>query len=75
MPVAWDLHYDRRVSETFLAHFLAGGVAHSLVEYARHAPYAIDLQMRHSPKTGADHATLYVGLTSVLDVKVKKDQL
>lgn len=75
MPVAWDLHYDRRVSETFLAHFLAGGVAHSLVEYARHAPYAIDLQMRHSPKTGAEHATLYVGLTSVLDVKVKKNQL
>lgn len=69
MDVPWDLHYDRRVSESFLAHFLEGGVAHSLVEYARFAPYAVDLQMRHNPKTNADHATLYVGLTSVLDVK------
>jgi hypothetical protein len=75
MPVTWDLHYDRRVSEQFLAHFLKGGVARSLVEYARYAPYAVDLQMRKNPKTGAEHATLYVGLTSVLDVKRNKDQL
>jgi hypothetical protein len=56
------------VSEDFLASFLDGGLAHSPVEYSRFAPYAVDLQMRHSPKTGADHATLYVGLSSVLDV-------
>src|SRR4051794_5340115 len=72
MSVSWDLHYDRRVSEPFLNHFLPGGVAHSLVEYARYAPYAMDLQMRHNPKTGADHATLYVGLTAVLGVKANK---
>src|SRR5450759_4819422 len=75
MPVTWDLHYDRRVSEEFLAHFLGGGVARSLVEYARYAPYAVDLQMRKNPKTGAEHATLYVGLTSVLNVKRNKDRL
>jgi len=75
MTVAWDLHYDRRVSDGFLDHFLNGGVAHSLVEYARFAPYPLDLQMRHDPKTGAEHATLYVGLTSVLGVKRKKDLL
>lgn len=75
MPIQWDLHYDRRVSEGFLAHFLDGGVAHSLVEYARHAPYPLDLQMRHNPKTGAEHATLYVGLTSVVDVERVGDKL
>ncbi len=75
MPVTWDLHYDRRVSEEFLLHFLSGGVARSLVEYARYAPYAVDLQMRKNPKTGAEHATLYVGLTSVLNVKRNKDRL
>jgi hypothetical protein len=69
MPVNWELHYDRRVPPNFLAHFLPGGVAASLVEYARHAPYPVDLQMRHDPKTGAHHATLYVGLTDVLTVK------
>jgi hypothetical protein len=72
MPVDWDLHYDRRVSEEFLAHFLEGGGFYSLVEYARFAPFAVDLQMRHSPKTFADHATVYVGLTSVLDVHRKR---
>ena len=69
MAVKWDMHYDRRVSPDFLAHFRPGGVAASLVEYARHAPYPVDLQMRHDPKTGAQHATLYVGLSDVLTVK------
>ncbi|MEP6697638.1 MAG: hypothetical protein ABJA34_12300 [Pseudonocardiales bacterium] len=69
MPVNWEMHYDRRVPRSFLAHFLPGGVAASLAEYARHAPYPVDLQMRHDPRTGAHHATLYVGLTDVLTVK------
>ncbi len=75
MTVAWDLHYDRRVSEDFLRHFLKDGVARPLVEYALHAPYPLDFQLRHSPKTGAEHATLYVGLTSILDVHRSKDKL
>lgn len=68
MSVSWDLHYDRRVSAKFLAHFQQGGIAHSLVEYARHAPYPLDLQMRADPKAKTEHATLYVGLTAVLNV-------
>jgi hypothetical protein len=73
--IDWDLHYDRRATAGFLAHFLHGGVAESLAEYARYAPYPVDLQMRKNPKTGAEHATLYVGLTSVLQVTCIKGDL
>jgi hypothetical protein len=38
--------------------------------------YPVDLQMRKNPRTGAEHATLYVGLTSVLQVtRIKGDLL
>jgi hypothetical protein len=74
--IDWDLHYDRRATAGFLAYFLHGGVAESLADYARYAPYPVDLQMRKNPKTGAEHATLYVGLTSVLQVtRIKGDLL
>ena len=74
--IDWDLHYDRRATAGFLAHFLHSGVAESLAEYARYAPYPVDLQMRKNPKTGAEHATLYVGLSSVLQVtRIKGDLL
>ncbi|WP_029429559.1 hypothetical protein [Blastococcus sp. URHD0036] len=71
MTFSGTIRYDRRVSNHFLAHFLHGGVAHSLTEYARNARFPVDLQMRHNPKTGAEHASLYVGLTSVLNVESK----
>lgn len=71
MPFEGSIRYDRRVSADFLAHFRDGGVAHSLTEYAAKARYPVDLQMRHNPKTGGDHASLYVGLTSVLNVVSK----
>jgi len=71
VTVAWDLHYDRRVSAGFLSHFLPDGVARSLVEYARHAPFPVDLQMRHDPKASTEHASLYVDLTAVLNVRHK----
>jgi hypothetical protein len=70
-----DIRYDRRVAASFLEYFLPGGVTASLVEYAKHAPYPVDLQMRHNPKTRADHASLYVGLTSVLNVYAKGSNL
>src|SRR3954463_5313877 len=73
--IDWDLHYDRRATAGFLAHFLPGGLAESLAEYARYAPYPVDLQMRRNAKTGAEHATLYVGLTSVLQVTHVKGDL
>jgi len=68
MAVDWTLRYDRCVGVDFLSLFQPGGVAHPLVEYARHAPYAVDLQLRKDPKTSAQHAALYVGLTAVLTV-------
>src|SRR3954469_25013540 len=60
-----ELRYDRSVSDEFLNHFLPGGFAASLLEYAR-ARYPIDFQLRKSPKSGQQSATLYVGMTAVL---------
>lgn len=68
MSFSGKIRYDRRVSAEFLGHFRKGGVAYSLTEYAAKARFPVDLQMRHNPKTGTDHASLYVGLTSVLNV-------
>jgi len=71
MVVDWEMKYDRRVDESFLDNFVKGGFASSLVQYARDAPYPVDLQFRKNPKTNAQHASLYVGLTSVLNVEAK----
>ncbi len=49
----WELHYDRRVADDFLPHFCNGGVARSLAEYARHAPFPLDLQFALIPKRTA----------------------
>jgi len=68
----WEMHYDRRVAPGFLAHLMTGGVAAALAEYARGAPYPVDLQLRHDVVTGADHATLYVGLTGVLTLRARR---
>lgn len=62
-----ELRYDRTVSEEFAKHFVAGGFADSLVDYAR-GKYPIDFQYRKDPKTNKEWATLYVGLTAVLNV-------
>lgn len=67
-PAGLELRYDRRVSPEFLAVFGDGGVLNTLVEYARLAPYPVDLQFRRDLKTDAQRATLYVGLEKVLDV-------
>jgi len=71
MAVDWEMKYDRRVDESFLDNFAKGGFATSLVQYARDAPYPVDLQFRKNAKTNAQHASLYVGLTSVLNVEAK----
>ena len=63
-----ELKYDRRVSEPFLSHFRPKGLAASLVEYAKNARLPVDLQFRRTWKSGSEHATLYVGLTAVLNV-------
>ena len=68
MPGDLDYRYDRRVEEDFLALFDSNGPFRTLTEYARKARYPVDLQFRLNPKTRAQHASLYVGLTTVLDV-------
>src|SRR5688572_17582575 len=67
-PSGLEMRYDRRVSPEFLAVFANGGLLNTLVEYARLAPYPVDLQFRRDLKTDAQRATLYVGLEKVLDV-------
>ncbi|WP_183097415.1 hypothetical protein [Nocardioides pelophilus] len=73
MPPFGQLRYDRSVSEEFLGHFLPDGFASSLLQYAR-ARYPIDFQFRKDPKTGAQWATLYLGMTAVLNVEDKRDK-
>jgi hypothetical protein len=70
--MSFDIRYDRRVSQEFLEHFLNGGFARSLPRLARRAHYPLDLQFRKNPKTNAQHATLYVGLTAVLNLRASR---
>lgn len=65
-----DLRYDRTVTDQFAAHFVVGGFADSLVDYAR-GKYPIDFQYRKDPKTRRQWASLYVGLTAVLNLDDK----
>ena len=64
----FDIRYDRRVSEEFIQHFAPDGLLSSLPRYAKSGLFPIDFRLRKDVKSGAEHATLYVGLTSVLDV-------
>ena len=67
--------YDRRVSPDFLALFDQEsdvGVAASLVRYANEALYPVDLRFRRDRASGREHATLYVGLTAVLNIRARK---
>jgi hypothetical protein len=62
------LRYDRRAPTELMEALGPEGFAHSLVEYGRSGAYWLDLQLR-GYENGADHwATLYVGLTKVLDL-------
>jgi hypothetical protein len=71
IPHDLDYRYDRRVDSGFLELFGAGGAFGTLTEYARKARYPVDLQFRRNPKSAAQHASLYVGLSTVLDVHWK----
>lgn len=67
-----DIRYDRRVSPEFLEHFKPTGAASSLARFASAGLFPLDLQFRRDPKSAAasfaQHATLYAGLTAVLNV-------
>ena len=49
-------------------HLLPGGLLASLAVYAKSGLFPLDLRFRKDVKTQAEHVSLYVGLTSVLDV-------
>lgn len=65
-PLAY--RYDRTVEDAFLDLFLPGAPLQVLLEYARDAPYPLDLQFRRSIQNGAQRAVLYAGLQAVLTV-------
>ena len=71
IPGDLDYQYDRRVDPDFLNLFDSRGAFRTLTEYACKARYPVDLQFRRNPKTAAQHASLYVGLTTVLNVHWK----
>lgn len=74
-PNALDCRYDRRVGDDFLAVFEPDGPLGVLTEYARQAPYPVDLQFRRDLKTDASRATLYVGTEKVLDVHWRRGRV
>ncbi len=65
----FEIRYDRVVTGDFLSRFLPGGVAASLAPMARDAAFPLDLQLRKDAKTGRQWATVYAGLTAVLNVE------
>ena len=71
----FDIKYDRVVAPDFLEHFLPRGVAASLAHMAGTAAYPLDLQFRKDPKTGRQWATMYAGLTAVLNVQARTNGL
>ncbi|WP_344341941.1 hypothetical protein, partial [Streptomyces rhizosphaericus] len=74
-PVAhdFDIRYDRRLTPEFLAHFCPGGFASSLATITKSGLYPLDLRTRRDAKSGAEHVTLYTGLTAVLQVLSSKN--
>lgn len=66
------LSYDRRVPEELLRALEPGGFAHSLVEFGGSGMWALDLQLRGLGEAKKQHrATLYVGTTKVVDLRLK----
>ncbi len=59
--------YDRRAPAPLVAALSSGGFARALVEYGRSGNHALDLFCRGNPGKG-HWASLYVGLTKVLDL-------
>jgi hypothetical protein len=66
-----ELAYDRRAPPALLEVLEPGGWAHSLVEYGRAGQFALDLQLRGYAGKPGHWATLYVGLTKVVDLHYK----
>ena len=68
MTVVADIYYDRRVSAAFLERLAAGGPLHWFVKAALPDRLRLDVQLRATPKSSTNHASLYFGLTTLLDI-------
>ena len=62
------MHFDRAVSDDLLNALRPGGPLHGAVAWCAQDPDLRDLQLRREPKGPASWASLYVGLTSILDI-------
>ncbi len=62
------MQYDRVVSCTLLDALSPGGPLHSAVGWRHHDLGLRDVQLRKQPKGSGSWASLYLGLTSVLDI-------
>jgi hypothetical protein len=60
--------YDRTVSSQLLDALDAGGVLHGLVTRVLENPALLDLQLRGYPRRAECWASVYLGLTSILNV-------
>lgn len=65
----WSMRLSRTASEALMDVLLPGGAFAWLLEYPARDPARYDLQLRCNPKTQRSWASLYLGLTSVLDVR------
>lgn len=75
-PFGFDVSFDRRVDHEFVDLFEKGvGLLRTLPEYARRARYPVDLQFRREVRSGAQRATLYVGLQVALQVHWRQGEL
>jgi hypothetical protein len=73
--VTWPpMYFDRRASQTLMAALDSKGPFAFLTRIGREVHLA-DLQFRGSPKTTQRKATLYCGLTKVIELFEHKDQL
>ncbi|MDP9398648.1 MAG: hypothetical protein M3P96_12905, partial [Actinomycetota bacterium] len=71
-PFSWapsaTMHYDRVLSQALLDALSPGGPLHGAVAW-RHEDVGLrDVQLRRQPKGSGSWASLYLGLTSVLDI-------
>jgi hypothetical protein len=64
-----SLRFDRTISPALLAALTAGGPLHGLIERRQTAPRLLDVQLRRAAWGKRCWASLYYGLTSVLDVE------
>ena len=68
-PSAGNMWLDRRISDTLLGALDVNGPLHSLITRRNIEPSLLDVQLRRAPKNPSHcWASLYVGLTTVLDV-------